>query len=709
MANLAETKASEPARDMGEEWAACVAALSQSELDRLAKWRGYSFAFCSWLHAQRLIGLYEGQIAFPVQERDRVIGWHYRVEADGSWRYYPQGTGTRPLVVGDLTSGVPVWAFESQWDALAALDACGWEEDRRLFVVVATRGASNAAKLAEIIESGSTVILWPQNDDPGQKWCKDAMSVLQSCKVKVATVPTPHKDVADWHKAGAGRDDLVQAHRDATLVLEPVRSATEGEPTHEAGIALPEPGKFPMEALPVIMRDAVATVAATYGLPPELPGMAALATLAGAIGKGAIVRGAVDDRDTHCNLFVFAGAPKSFGKGSAAKVVQGLINLSNQLGEDFRERWLPEMRGRLKVLEKQTELWASQIAKRKKGKVELTEDEIRDLQKCVTDAEREKEVLQRQVATLPSYHVGSATGAALCQILCRNNGTILSYSPEAGDMIRVALGRYTGDGKGDADLFLSGYSVEPFNEARVGRGKTTLLPCISVLWLCQPSLLRELIGNEEAYERGLTARAMIFCCEWEGPIPHDDGTPRHLDSAALEAWQAKLAAIVKLREAVDPLEITCSPEARSVFRAFYNEAVDLRNGRCRDMEAELGRWRENAVRIAGGLAVLEGAASITQDIAERAVKLARWAHVSGLAVVNAGAETRRRTMLERVISLIRDAGGEITLRVLRKNHGVLETEVEHLARLYPSRLVVEDRPAGSKGGRPSRIVRLANT
>lgn len=471
-------------------------------------------------------------------------------------------------------------------------------------------------------------------------------------------------------------------------------------------IALPAPGPFPLECLPNVMRAEVETVAKTYELPPELPGMAALATLAGAIGKGAVVRGAVNGRDTHCNLFIWIAAPKSFGKGSAAGVVRPLLELSQQLGADFREHEMPDIRARLKVAEKQSAILVIQIATGKDNKKLMTQAEKSEARDCLVKVEKEVAELKRLSDGLPSYHAGSATGAALAMVLRRNDGMVFSYSPEAGDMIRVALGRYTADGKADADLLLSGYTVEPFKENRVGRGEVDIIPCITTLWFCQPSLMREIIGNDEAFERGLTARALMFCCEREGPIPFDDGIIRSLNEAAIEAWQESLTKAVKLREALEPLVIECSPEAREVFRSFHNEAVVYRNGNFRDIEAELGRWRENAIRIAGVLAVAEEVTTITEEIANRAITLARWTHLSGLAFINAGAEARRRSRLDRIIDLIKEADGCITLRRLRDSHGFGEAEVEHLATIFPSKLIVEDRPGGVKGGRPSRIVKL---
>jgi hypothetical protein len=128
------------------DWQACVEAFTEKDVQRLAKWRGYSIEFCCWLKEDRLVGLYDARIAFPVHDRaGNVVAVHYRLK-DGSWRYFPQGVTVRPLVIGELASDDTVHVFESYWDAFAFMDKSGERHG-----IIITRGASNGRLVAALV------------------------------------------------------------------------------------------------------------------------------------------------------------------------------------------------------------------------------------------------------------------------------------------------------------------------------------------------------------------------------------------------------------------------------------------------------------------------------------------------------------------------------------------------------------------------------
>jgi hypothetical protein len=473
-----------------------------------------------------------------------------------------------------------------------------------------------------------------------------------------------------------------------------------------------EPGPFPTEALSNVQQAIVAETAAVHQIDQALPGMAAVATIAGTIGKGHVVHGAVNGKDTPLNLYVLAGAPKSYGKGAASSITRPLIDASTELAENFRQNIRPDLIAEQRTLEARHKVIVQMLAKDGTGAGDpMTATEKHDRKDELTMMQKRMDDIAVLVKQLPSFWIGSATTPALVDCLIRNDETIFSYSPEAGELVRVALGKFTKNDAADFDLLLSGYTVEPYRETRVGRGDNLLTPCISTLWFCQPFLLRELAGNDEAAERGLTARALSFVCE-HADIPEDDGVHRQVSDQARDRWAALVKDILTTRP-TEPTIIQCSTQAREIFRQFHNESVRLRNGDFRDIQGELGRWRENAVRLAGGLCVADHYAvhdgdgiTLTADHAERGVKLARWACFSTLSMMQAGRESRRLTRAKSLVRLVSESGGKVTLRDLRRSHGYDTEEVNQLATAYPLLLQVAKIVPGAQGGRPSEVLTI---
>jgi hypothetical protein len=136
------------------DWRDCVDAFTDGDLERLADWRGLSGIFCSWLRKQKLVGLFQNRVAFPVHDdAGKIIGAHIRQE-DDSWRYAPRGIKTRPLVIGSRNKSA-VHCFESQWDAFSYLDRLG-ERDG----VIITRGAQNGRLVKDHVNGSFLLYLW---------------------------------------------------------------------------------------------------------------------------------------------------------------------------------------------------------------------------------------------------------------------------------------------------------------------------------------------------------------------------------------------------------------------------------------------------------------------------------------------------------------------------------------------------------------------
>ena len=680
------------------DWDSCVAALKEKDLVPIGNRRWYSREFVSWLHKNKLLGTYAGNIAFPVTDDGKVIGTHYKV--DDGWRYAPVGTKAHPFVIGELIPGDHVHVFESQWDAFAFMDKSGERSG-----IIITRGASNGALAASLIPESSKIYLWTQNDEAGEKWQRD-ISANTKAVVKRVRTPAPHKDLNDWTCAGATADELLAAMVGAEVICKSALAIVEADTTSQLPNEAPKPGLFPLDALNPVMRALAVESSDVYQIKPELPGMAAIAVVAGATGKGFVITGAVSGRQTYCNVYIIPGAPKSYGKNAAATMAAPLRDASNELAQCFRETERPKLLTEKKISKKREEMLVKDCAAG-----ESTESEREEMQSELAQLQKRLDEIESLLTWPPTYLIGNATSAALTEILKRNGETICSFSPEAGELVRIALGKFNKDKAADFDLFLSGYTVESARETRISRGDSgDFVPCISVLWFCQPFLLRELFTNEEALERGLTARVLPFIVEHDGNIPEDDGIVRYVSESTRQAWDSLVRRVLACREW--PQVIQCSPEAREVFRSFHNEAVRLRNGKYRAIEGELGRWRENAIRIAGGQCVADalskgedaGSLTLSAEQAERGVKIARWCHLHSLAMLNKGLADRAWQRIETLQALVTRYGGTVTLRDLRDRHGFIPHEVKMLVAEYPHTLSIWTHKPIT--GRPSEILTL---
>jgi hypothetical protein len=211
-------------------WQKCVTAFTEADAQKLAAWRGLSLEIVRWIHAQGIVGIFDGKMAFANHgDGGKVVSAHVRLES-GKWIFKPAGQKTAPLNFGNAKSAAYVLAFESQWDAFAVMDKLGWhagnsQPDAAVFV---TRGAGNGKLIRGQIAPDSVCYAFKQNDTPtaknpipaGDVWLVDVASNA-GCNVLNVATPAPHKDVNDWTLAGATAADLQAAMKAGKLVKLP--------------------------------------------------------------------------------------------------------------------------------------------------------------------------------------------------------------------------------------------------------------------------------------------------------------------------------------------------------------------------------------------------------------------------------------------------------------------------------------------------------
>jgi len=298
--------------------------------------------------------------------------------------------------------------------------------------------------------------------------------------------------------------------------------------------------------------------------------------------------------ETRLNLYVIPVAEKGSGKGVVGETLCAPVFQESHELEKTHLAIVAGMRGELGVLRKEVQRLEQQAAGADGAERANLLDTLSNRHTRLAELECDA---AREIALL----IGDTTSEALGRALADNGETLFAYSAEAGAAVKVALGKYAN--QSDFDLLLSGYSGDSVRTQRIGRKSVHLEhPCLSLLWLIQPVVIRQLVGDAEAFARGLTARPLIF--DTGAGREYDDRRNQSFSEAA--NWQALIRPILKLRLSDDePRVIQCSPEAREVFAKFHDESVDLERGPFADLAGELSRWRENALKVAGLFALAE--------------------------------------------------------------------------------------------------------
>jgi hypothetical protein len=199
------------------DWAECKARLTPQQEQEIAAERGVNPFTIDRLRERNCIGsCYCNRwerwcLAFPISDLNGNI-WRAHCRSpkrngDGKfdWAYEPlKDPQNRPItsaVIGQLATAHTAYIFESQWDAISAIDKLDLigEIDDGQVVLIATRGAQNAGKIKPItFAGGASVYAFPQNYSAGAKWLDDVIAITDGCYV--VEIPAPHKDLGDWIK-----------------------------------------------------------------------------------------------------------------------------------------------------------------------------------------------------------------------------------------------------------------------------------------------------------------------------------------------------------------------------------------------------------------------------------------------------------------------------------------------------------------------------
>jgi hypothetical protein len=702
------------------DWQSCVAALTTEDLHEIAKWRRYTPKFVEWLHAQNLIGLFDGEhIAFPVHDAlGKIVGCHYRLEKDGSWRYNPVGTRTALLIFGEIKKAKTVLVFESPWDLLATLDAFHWHIQPMVDTAfIATRGATNGRLLAGLYAPDAVVQAFGQNDAAGQKWLI-ALAAACGCKCVQVITPSPHKDLNDWTRAGASRAEIevaIAAAQPVAVSNVPDLHATPPKNVSNRIVVSDEPDEpesapFPLDAFPSAMATIVAEVSRTERVPFALPAVCALGVVSAAIGAGLEVTSG-PNRVTRANLYSVASAESGSGKSESFRPIAApLVDHQAHLIETWKLKTSPQLQSEIRVLDKEI------------GSLE------RKAAKSGDPAERErlrgelayklasKDELARRAA-MPCIIAQDVTTERLAVLLRDNREVVCSFSADARKLVDNLLGRYNPGKRTDESLYLAGYSGDFVRVDRQGRDSVVLFkPCLALCWFVQPDLLATMLDEQSLSASGFLPRLLVC---------HTNAAPRRIDGempipseSARTQWSQTIADLLAKFHAADkPHRITPMPEALVALNDYHNRIVERRDTDLADMGAFAARYAENAWRLSVVLhAGLHGQDAHNQPLhpetASNAVRVVEWFVASQRDILAKGRHAAAAKVEDEVLKLLeanqqRKAQDYTMAREVHRARITATADAAKalLARMEADGLLVGQDITPPHGGKTTRIFR----
>ena len=457
------------------------------------------------------------------------------------------------------------------------------------------------------------------------------------------------------------------------------------------------PPPFPVDALPDVLADYVAAVAAFAEVPHDLPAVLTIATAAAAVARKTRVEVRPDYAEP-LNMFAVVGMPSGLRKSWVFEDTTAPLHLYEH---ELLKRMGPEIaeaqsRARVRAKELQH---AERMAAQGGADAPKWDRARGELARTIRDTE---------VAAEPRVLMAEATPEAIGHGLAEQGGRLAVFSPE-GDVFAM-LKRYSKDGAPNFEVFLKGHAGDELRIDRRHAAPVTLShPALTVALAVQPDVLHGLARDRVFRERGLLARflyavppVLVGHRTFDGP-PVPETVRRRYTEAVL--W------LCRWPPQAEPLTLSSEAFATWMDHALTVEHDRAPGGRFAALLDWSGKFPGLVARLAGGLHAVRGASAgrieviVNRATMTAAVRLGEYAAAHALAAFGMmggdPALADAQTVLAWVTRTRRDT---FTTRDAYRENRTLETAARARAALgvlVEHGYVRPATPEASRSGRPS--------
>ena len=477
----------------------------------------------------------------------------------------------RPLyTLPDLAGANRVYVCEGE-KAAGAVKALG------LVATTSPHGCGSPGKADWQPLAAKEVIILPDNDSAGRKYAETVAAILAKLTpapvVKVVDLPDlpDHGDAADFVAARDGTD-AVELRRIVNTL------ANEAEPLIATCPAAPERfERFPVDALPEPLRRFVAAAAKAIGCDSSYVALPILTAIAAAIGNTRRIQ-LKRGWTAPAILWVAVVGESGTAKTPAFKLAMRPI----------RER-------QRRALECHAEA------------IRQYEADLARYEKALTEWKRDKNTAEEppekpETPQAERFVVSDTTVEALAPLLLANPRGLLLARDELAGWIG-SFDRYTG-GKGGADAahWLSMHNGESIIvDRKTGNPRTIYVPqaAACVCGGIQPAILHRALGIEHR-ESGLAARLLLTC----PPRKAKRWTEADIDPTAEAEIARQFDRLYELQAIVGddgeprPAVVGMTPEAKAVWKAYYNDHAQEQADLAGELSAAWSKLEEYVARLA---------------------------------------------------------------------------------------------------------------
>ncbi len=568
------------------------------------------------------------------------------------------------------------------------------------FVATTTAGGCEAADKTDLGPlSDKEVWILPDNDSPGRKYADKVAERLLSLgpktTVRIVELPgLPEKgDIVDWIEAqGPGADPGILRERIETL-------ASAAEPRHPADAGDRAFVPFPVEVLPVPIREFVIAGALSIGCDPSYLALPLLVSLAAAIGNSRRLE------LKHGWLVPAIHWGAVIGESGTAKTPA--FNVAMKAVRERQRLAMDRHKLAMKRYEIDLARWEKEMAGWKRNGKAVDPPPKPEPPKC----ER--------------FVVSDATVEALTPILGENPRGLLSARDELAGWIG-SFDRYAAKGKPgtDAAHWLSMHNGGGFvSDRKTGTPRTIDVPhaVVSVIGGIQPGILLRVLGQEHR-ESGLAARLLVTWPPRKAKLWTDESIDPSLEKAVAGVVNRLYELQPTLGDAGEPqpILITMSPAAKKAYVEFFNHHNCEQLGMTGDIAAAWSKLEEYAARLALVIHCARWAAddptlasveSLDIQSMEAGIRLAEWFKSEAKRVYAMLDETQGESDRRRLVEWILRKGGSTTAREVQqgcrwlKSSGTAEVALNELKQTGRGRW--EEVPTSASGGQPTRKFRLS--